>query len=70
MTYFTKRQRSRCGKDVKSVTQAKDADAKPYTVTLVTRFLHCLQFISAVQNADISVHVLMIRHVRGQLNCS
>lgn len=70
MTYFTKRQRSRCGKDVKSVTQAKDADAKPYTVTLVTRFLHCLQVICAVQNADISVHVLMIRHVRGQLNCS
>ena len=39
MTHFTRRQLSRCGKDVKSVTQAKDANAKPYTVTLVTRFL-------------------------------
>ena len=42
VTYFTKRQLSRCGKDVKSVTQDKDDNAKPYTVTLVTRFLHCL----------------------------
>ena len=68
MTYFTKCQLSRCGKDVKSVLQAEGCQVT--LVTLVTRFLHHLQVICAVQIADSSLHVLMTRHVRGQLNCS